>query len=277
MQWSRLALWLLFCAAFHISAQYQVIDAKGNKVASDTNPQRIIALAPHIVENLYLVGGFDRIVATTAGSDFPKQATAIPIVADSEFVNGELLVALKPDLIIAWDYQQQFKLESNVDVPIYYSQIQTIDDLLQELTNFGKILKTEAIAQQQIFDLKNTIKQIQAIRQTKMPTPYYISIWNQPEMTLNNEALINQLLALCQLHNIFGSETQTAPIVSVEQIHNLQPQLIIKPSESDTWQQQWHKQNELAVAKLITLPYYAVRMTPRVVDVALSVCQNVAD
>lgn len=44
--------------------------------------ERIIALAPHIVENLYAIGAGERIVGTVAYADYPEAAKQLPQIGD---------------------------------------------------------------------------------------------------------------------------------------------------------------------------------------------------
>ncbi|MFT7195443.1 MAG: vitamin B12 transport system substrate-binding protein, partial [Rheinheimera aquimaris] len=64
--------------------------------------QRIIALAPHITEMLYAIGAGDRLVAVSDYSDYPEQAAELPSVANYASINIEAVLALQPDLVIAW-------------------------------------------------------------------------------------------------------------------------------------------------------------------------------
>ena len=84
-----LAVLLCFC-----SAAFAIADSK--------TPQRIIALAPHITEMLYAVGAAEQVIAVSDFSDYPQQAQLLPRVANFAGVNIEAVLALKPDLVIAW-------------------------------------------------------------------------------------------------------------------------------------------------------------------------------
>ena len=64
-------------------------------------PQRIVALAPHIVENLFAIGAGERIVGTVDYADFPQQANDIERVGGYYGINMEKLLSLKPDLVLA--------------------------------------------------------------------------------------------------------------------------------------------------------------------------------
>ena len=65
-------------------------------------PLRIVALAPHIVENLYAIGAGDLIVGTLDYADYPQEATKIERIGGYNGISIEKLLMLKPDMVIAW-------------------------------------------------------------------------------------------------------------------------------------------------------------------------------
>src|SRR5690606_31791721 len=64
--------------------------------------RRIVSLAPHITELLFAAGAGDRIVGASAWSDHPEAARAIPRIGDSHAFDIERILALRPDLAVAW-------------------------------------------------------------------------------------------------------------------------------------------------------------------------------
>ena len=54
-----------------------VRDAQNRSVTLAAPAQRIVALAPHIVENLFAIGAGERVVGSVAHSDYPPAAGAI--------------------------------------------------------------------------------------------------------------------------------------------------------------------------------------------------------
>ena len=77
-----LSVLLLVLVGFHAnqSLANQSKDNKydANNASNDSlQKQRIIALAPHIVESLYAIGAGQQIIATTAHADYPKAAEDI--------------------------------------------------------------------------------------------------------------------------------------------------------------------------------------------------------
>ncbi|MDX1381546.1 MAG: helical backbone metal receptor, partial [Xanthomonadales bacterium] len=64
---------------------------------------RIVTLSPHLAEGLYAAGAGDRLVATVEYSGFPPAAAVLPRVGDAFRLDIERIVALRPDLVVAWD------------------------------------------------------------------------------------------------------------------------------------------------------------------------------
>lgn len=71
-------------------------------VLANSAPQRIISLAPHATEIAFAAGLGDKLIAATDHSDYPEEAKALERVANYQGIKLERIVALQPDLIIAW-------------------------------------------------------------------------------------------------------------------------------------------------------------------------------
>src|SRR5579862_4249791 len=80
----------------------EVMDDLGRVVTLKHAAQRIVSLAPDLTEDLFAIGAGDRIVGVMQGSDFPLQAKKIPVVASYNALDVEAMIALHPDLIVAW-------------------------------------------------------------------------------------------------------------------------------------------------------------------------------
>ena len=64
--------------------------------------ERVISLAPHITELLYAAGLGDKLVAVSEYSDYPPQAKQIETVSNHQGLKLERIIALRPDLVVAW-------------------------------------------------------------------------------------------------------------------------------------------------------------------------------
>lgn len=63
-------------------------------------PQRLITLLPSITETVCALGACDRLVATDRYSDWPAAVRALPKAGGLDDAEIELIVSLKPDLVI---------------------------------------------------------------------------------------------------------------------------------------------------------------------------------
>jgi len=84
------------------AADITVTDDFGRSVTVAAPAQRIISLAPHITENLFSAGAGARVVAVVDHSDYPPAAGRIPSLGNYAQFSLEALIALAPDLVVAW-------------------------------------------------------------------------------------------------------------------------------------------------------------------------------
>lgn len=249
---------------------------------------RIVALAPHIVENLFEIGAGKHIVGTVEYADFPEQAHSIPRIGGYYGLKVEKLLALKPDIIFAWksgnkaaDLEQLERL----GMRIIYSEAKNIDDVATELRTFGTILSSEAKYQQQaevaaqLFEKRLT--DIRKKYQDKKAIKVFYQLWSQPMMTINKNTWINQLITVCQGNNVFANNVTEYPQISIENVMLAQPELIILPDEkSDKPQPKiaWHKWPEIPAVKANAFIHVNAdllhRFSTRMLDGVESMCKK---
>ncbi len=75
--------------------------AAGVPAATPRGPQ-ILSLAPNLTEIVYAAGAGDLLVGTVDYSDYPAAARQLPRVGDAWRVDTERVLALRPDLVLAW-------------------------------------------------------------------------------------------------------------------------------------------------------------------------------
>ncbi len=102
MRWA--ALITALAAACGATAAVTATDDAGNAVTLARPAQRIVSLAPHATELLFAAGAGSRVVGVVAYSDWPREARALPGVGDANALDLERIVALAPDLVVAWPY-----------------------------------------------------------------------------------------------------------------------------------------------------------------------------
>ena len=86
--------------------------------------QRVISLAPHATEIAYAAGLGDKLIAVSEMSDYPEQAKDLEKVSNYQGIKLERIIALQPDLVIAWpagNPTKELEKLTQFDIPLYYS------------------------------------------------------------------------------------------------------------------------------------------------------------
>lgn len=219
------------------------------------NNKRIVALAPHIVEMLYDIGAGEQIIGTVEYADYPEDALKIPRIGGYHGMQVEKLLALQPDLIIAWKAGNKIddieKLQ-RLGLPVVFSEPKDIADVANEVRYFGKLTgraeKAEVVAQ----SFERRLQNIKATQQDKAHLKTFYQLWSEPMMSVNKNTWIHQLLTICKADNVFANSTTSYPQISIENVMLTQPEVIVIPDEKSKKAQpkiDWQKWTEIPAVK----------------------------
>ncbi|MFT6343526.1 MAG: vitamin B12 transport system substrate-binding protein [Paraglaciecola sp.] len=247
--------------------------------------QRIIALAPHIVESLYAIGAGEQIIGTTAHADYPKAAENILRVGNYARLQIEKIIQLKPDVIIAWKTGNPMddlaRLEK-YQLKVVYSHPQTLEDVANELIMLGKITGREAVANSVA---KKYLLNLQKIKQkyaTQNKVRVFYELWSRPLRTVANKAWPQQQIELCGASNPFADAQDDYPSVGLEQVLVTLPQVVIQPGQHSADSPDglnWPQWQHIPAVKnnFIFHPNAdkAHRMTIRMLDEVVVLCEQI--
>ncbi|WP_164999616.1 ABC transporter substrate-binding protein [Salinicola tamaricis] len=88
--------------ALPAQAEIRVVDDHGEALTLAAPAKRIVALAPHLVEDAFAAGAGAQLVGVIAGSDYPAAARELPRVGSYRGIALEAVVSAQPDLVLAW-------------------------------------------------------------------------------------------------------------------------------------------------------------------------------
>jgi vitamin B12 transport system substrate-binding protein len=194
--------------------------------------QRIIALSPHLTEQLYQLGLGEQIIATTEHADYPAAALLLPRVGNYNHLQIEKILALKPDLIFAWpDGNPAADLDKlrQLGIKIVESNPRQLADIAKELRLLGQQTGTSAVAEQQAKQIEHQLAELRQQYSHKSKVRVFYELWQQPLSTVAQQAWPQQQLELCGAINPFAKAIGDYPQVSLEQVVASMPQLIIQP------------------------------------------------
>jgi iron complex transport system substrate-binding protein len=266
------------------TAQVSVTDFAGNRVTLHQPAERIIALSPHAVENVFSAGAGDRLVGVVAYSNFPEAANQLPQVGSNNLLNYESILALNPDLIIAWqsgNTRSSLKRLRELGFTIYIDEPKTISDIAKSIRDIGALADTTTVASAVAKIYLNTLNGLTAKYQQESQVSVFYQVWNKPLQTLNGQHIVSQAIELCGGHNIFTDQTGLAPVINIEAIMQRDPQVIIASGDGNVrpaWLDEWLRWPQLGAVSNEHLyfvpPDLIQRHTVRLLDGAQLICQQ---
>jgi iron complex transport system substrate-binding protein len=258
-----------------------VKDDRGKTVTLARPAQRLVALAPHLTELAYAAGAGSRLVGVARYSDYPPAAARISRVGDAIRVDAESILALKPDLILAWRSGnppgEVGRLEQ-LGLPLFVTEPSRLSDIPRLLRAIGALAGTGRAADEAAAGFE---REIRALRSSHAKAPrvrvFYL-IWHKPLLTVSGAHLISEMIELCGGENVFADLKQLTPAVSLEALMAARPHAVLGGSSSGGEKQFIAQWRGAAPPPLNELPAYYIhpdliqRPTPRIVEGARAVC-----
>ncbi|WP_444941605.1 cobalamin-binding protein [Microbulbifer sp. ZKSA004] len=279
-----LALNLLLVSNAWARDPVRVKDARGQWVELPTPAERIVALAPNIVENFYSAGAGDKLIAAVSYSDYPEQAKQLPEIGNYKAVNYESLLLLNPDLIVAWgsgNGDQMINKLEDLGFTVFVSESNALEDIAANVKSFGKLAGTSDYADKSAGEWLERLYQIQLSHKDLDSVSVFYQVWNEPLQTLNGDHLISDVIQTCGGRNIFADALVIAPKISIESVLDRDPRVIIasgmgeeRPDWLDAWEA-YPRINAVKEGNLFHVPPDIIqRHTFRVLDGMEMVCDD---
>ena len=274
------ALFLALLAAAPAAA-FTVTDDRGARFEIETTPARIVALAPHLAEIVFAAGAGAQLAAAVRYSDYPQDAARLPQVGDASRIDIEGVIALKPDLLLAWrsgnpagDVERLERLGFRV----FVTEPARLSDIARLLRTIGMLAGTHAAAERAAAAFERDIARLRARYGQAVPVRVFYEIWHRPLLTVNRAHLISDVITLCGGRNIFAEAPVLTPSVSLEAVLAGRPDIVLggssamRPGELET---KW-RSAPLAALREIPVRYVRAdliqRQTPRILQGAHALC-----
>ncbi|SDG10046.1 iron complex transport system substrate-binding protein [Onishia taeanensis] len=265
-------------------AEVCVGDDAGHELCLEAPAKRIVALSPGVTELLFAAGAGERVVGAVSFSDYPVAAQALPRVGSYDRLDLEALLALEPDLVVAWqggNPREQVERLSRLGLPVYFSDVEDFAGVAGTLERFGTLAGTPEVGATTAASLREEVATLRERYANAAPVPVFYQVWEQPLMTINGEHWISRSLELCGGVNLFADESTLAPRIGVESVLARDPEAIItggmgKPDS--TWLEAWRDFPQLTAVQRDNLffvdPDLVQRATPRLVEGTRQLCQR---
>lgn len=261
-----------------------VEDFTGRTVSLSKPARRIVALAPHSVENLFSAGAGEHVVGVVSYSNYPPAAREIPEVGSYNAFSLETIVSLQPDLIVMWGSgngdQALARLEL-LGVPVFVSEPRKLEDIPRAIRALGLLAGKVEASEAKAGEIEQAFAALHDKYSARPQLKVLYEIWNEPLQTINGEHLISQVIELCGGHNIFARVATLAPRINIESVLALAPDAIVASGMGESrpeWLDEWRRYPSLPAvhnnALFFVDPDHLQRPTARVVLGAQSLCEQ---
>jgi iron complex transport system substrate-binding protein len=279
-----LCLLLAFCLLpTPVAAELRVTDDAGRAVVLATPARRIVSLAPYITELLFAAGAGEYVIGASGYSDYPPAARDIPRIGSGMALDLERIVALQPDLVVAWESgnpaDQVARLHA-LGLPVFLSEPHTLEDVGTSLLKLGQLTATGEPARLAVTAYYEQLASLRLSNTGKQPVRVFYQLWDQPLMTVNDTHIISDVIQLCGGVNVFAGMGLLVPQVGIEAVLERNPAVIIAaadggnaPNLLDTWQR-WPGLRAVDGGHLYTIPGdLLVRHSPRILAGVTQLCE----
>lgn len=274
---------MLLTGLFAASAQAAITvkDDAGQMVTVAKPAQRVISIAPSVTELLFAAGGGSHVVGAVNYSDYPEAAKRIPRIGSNREIDMELLISLKPDLIVAWRHnssERQIEMVRKLGIPVFQSDPQTLDAIADSVLRLGQLMGTDAEARRTATGLTEQLASLRKKYANRAPVRTFYQVWDKPLYTLSGKHILTDAMRLCGGENIFDKLTVTAPIVTLESVLQENPEVIIATAEKNYGGVQlWKPYGTITAVRsnnLFTLDGHLLnRAGPRMIQGTAAMCE----
>ncbi|MEM7360078.1 MAG: cobalamin-binding protein [Pseudomonadota bacterium] len=261
-----------------------VVDFSGEQISLSRPARRIVALAPHLVENVYSAGAGEYLVGVVKHSDFPKAARELPIVGGYQSASEEAILLLEPDLVLAWESGNSYAIIRHLKelgLTVYVDQTDSLEDVAKTIRDIGTLARTSEKANRSSQVYLDSLSQLRAKYIDRPRIKTFYQVWNSPIRTISGNHIISDTIELCGGENIYAEEIAVSPTVSIESVLDRNPQAIIASGMADErpeWLDMWRKWGHLDAVKNEALyfvhPDHIQRHTTRLLLAAKTVCEQ---
>jgi len=213
---------------------YKVTDDRDIEVAFDAVPKTVVSLIPSNTEILFALGVGDKVIGATEYDTYPEEAKKIERVSDSVTFDSEKIVALKPDVVLAYYTGNDETLDAlkgleDAGVKVFVIQsAASFEDVYGDIQQIADVMGVQDKGEQLNKEIKAQIADVQAkVKTVATPKNVYLEISPKPDIYTTAAGTFQQeILDAANVHNVFGDQTGWVK-VSEEDVIAKNPQVIL--------------------------------------------------
>ena len=211
-----------------------VKDCLGKEMSIPKNITKIVSLVPSISELIYDLNIEKKLIGVTKFCIHPKyfQIEKTVVGGVQEF-DIEKIKELKPDVVFASkdeNFEEEI-LELQKFVPVYVTDVKSVDEAKQMIVNFGELLSCRNDASKIIMKIDMQLNDLAKVTDDLLYRSGAYFVWNEPWVAAGKDTFVNSMLKLVKINNVFEDLKERYPMVTGANIHLGNPDIVMLPSE----------------------------------------------
>lgn len=223
-----MGLWLA-CALVNVAHAGPVSaqDDQGVTVRLPQPARRVVSLLPSLTESVCAVGACERLVATDRWSDWPASVKALPKAGGLDDVNVEVIVASKPDLVLAAQSSRVAGRLRALGLTVIELEARNLPDVQRVLTAVGQLLGRTEGAGQAWRALQDQLSAAERLVPPKAKgLRVYVEVGAGP-YAAGESSYIGQMLASLGARNVVPKDLGPFPKLNPEFVVRADPDVIL--------------------------------------------------
>jgi len=209
-------------------ATRSVVDETGRRIAMPADVRRIVSLAPNLTETLYALGADKFLVGDTTYCDVPEAAKSKPHVGGPMNPSLEVIVGLKPDLVVVASINRYETVEAleKVGVPVYESDPRSIAELIGGIERLADAIGMAQQGRELADKLRARVDVLEKNIAGKPRCRGLFVVWEDPLTSVGPKTFIADAMRIAGADSVVNS-SQDWPHVSMEAVVHMQPDVLI--------------------------------------------------
>jgi iron complex transport system substrate-binding protein len=210
-------------------------DAAQHELRLEHAPQRIITLLPSLTETVCALHECARLIATDRYSDSPDSVKALPKTGGLDDAQIELIVSLKPDVVILAHAARVTDRLRELGVPTFDVETHTYADISRTVSAIGQLLSVPEQAASLNRDIERSVASVaeRSKRGLLGRTPLIYYEVDSGPYAAGPESFIGEMLARLGARNILTPDLGPFPKLNPEYVVRHNPDVIfVSPKEA---------------------------------------------
>ncbi len=207
-----------------------ITDSYGESVTVESEPMRVISVAPNLTETMFKLDAGDKLVGRSDYCDYPDEALEIDSVGSIYEPDIETIVSLEPDLVIVsthFDEENTEKLQE-LDIPVItlYEEAE-MEGVYDMITTLGEVMNRNEAAADCVAEMQTMITEVEeTVAGQEEPTAYYVVGFGEyGDFTAGGDTFTGQMLEMAGADNI--AKDVSGWSMTTEEIIEADPEIII--------------------------------------------------